>query len=373
MGNRFLLGLATCLALAESSAAFAQVQPVTAVNLWAESPVPRSGSTSVEVAVRLGRAGRIWYALYSDSAAGVSRAELRRDPAPGDAALRRGQLVVASGDLGTPVSIRIEALRPETTYRLLMTGEANDSGPAPPDQGRVLSFRVTLAPRIRSGSFQSRTVRGSVGYYVYIPERYALHPEHPAPLLIFLHGIGERGDGGAQLTKLSKHGPFRPIADGRELPMVMIAPQLPASLRQWPVELVDEVIAAARAGFPIDDARIYLTGLSTGADAGWAYAMRHPEKVAALVSIAGNGDPTRVCAMREIAVWAFHGERDTDEKLEHEQRLVEALNACTPPPRWPARLTVYPRAGHNVWTETYDGTGGYDIYSWLLEIRKPLS
>jgi predicted peptidase len=91
-----------------------------------------------------------------------------------------------------------------------------------------------------------------------------------------------------------------------------------------------------------------------------------PEVVAAIVPIASRASSQGICAMRGVAVWAFHGERDKDEKLEGEQRTVEALNACQPPPTELARLTVYPGAGHEVWSRTYDGSAGNDIYGWLL-------
>jgi hypothetical protein len=70
--------------------------------------------------------------------------------------------------------------------------------------------------------------------------------------------------------------------------------------------------------------------------------------------------------MLGVAVWAFHGEDDRDEQLDDERRLVDALNRCQPPPAEPARLTVYGGAGHEVWSRTYDGSGGHDIYAWLL-------
>ncbi len=148
--------------------------------------------------------------------------------------------------------------------------------------------------------------------------------------------------------------------------MIVISPQLPADQKHWPVALIDEVIAAASQAYRVDSTRIYITGLSTGAEGAWAYAIARPHVVAAIVPISGTGSPRGICVMREVAVWAFHGELDRDEPLGHEARLVDALNACQPPPGEPARLTVYPDAGHEVWSRTYDGSGGYDIYGWLL-------
>ena len=199
-----------------------------------------------------------------------------------------------------------------------------------------------------------------------MPADYERRPDEGFPVLISLHGIGERGNGGSELPRLLKWGLPRLVQHGRGLPFLVISPQLPATERRWPVALIDELIADVAGRFRIDASRLYLSGLSTGGEAAWAYAVARPQVVAAIVPIAAKGSVEGICAMRDVAVWAFHGALDKDEKLESEQQLVDALNACQPPPDEPARMTVYPGAGHEVWTRTYDGSAGNDIYSWLL-------
>ncbi len=233
-----------------------------------------------------------------------------------------------------------------------------DSAAQAPSQSDSATAR---ADRMTAGSFQSRTLQMRVGYYSYQP---AGPP--PYPLLIFLHGVGEHGNGDSALHKVLKWGPPRLIQAGRDLPLMVLAPQFPFSRKLWPVELIDEVIAEARSHFTIDSTRIYLTGLSDGGDASWAYAIARPGVVAAIVPIAAGGSPQGICAMRDVAVWAFHGDQDKAEPLDPELRLVNALNACDPPPVEPARITVYRAAGHEVWSRTYDGSAGHDIYAWLL-------
>jgi predicted peptidase len=218
-----------------------------------------------------------------------------------------------------------------------------------------------------AGSFSSASLKTTVGYLVDLPGRYDTAGAERFPLLIFLHGIGERGNnGGAELSKVDKWGLPRLARRGARFPMILISPQLPATQKRWPVALIDELIAAVSEIYRVDGTRIYLTGLSTGADGAWVYAVARPGKVVAIVPISGQGNPAGICAMRDVAVWAFHGGEDKDEPPKHDQRLVEALNACQPPPAEAARLTVYPGAGHEVWSRTYDGSGGYDIYAWLL-------
>jgi len=198
------------------------------------------------------------------------------------------------------------------------------------------------------GSFVSQALGTTIGYYADLPQQYTDRGEERSPLLIFLHGSGQRGNGTSELSRLNRWGLPKLAHKGARFPMIVISPQLPADQKHWPVALIDEVIAAASQAYRVDSTRIYLTGLSTGAEGAWAYAIARPHIVAAIVPISGTGSPRGICVMREVAVWAFHGEQDRDEPLGHEARLVDALNACQPPPGEPARLTVYPDAGHEV-------------------------
>lgn len=222
------------------------------------------------------------------------------------------------------------------------------------------------AQRQRAMLLESASAGDRVGYYLYLPPAYDRDTTTRFPLLVFLHGIGERGNGTSELPRVLKFGPPRSIERGRDFPFIIITPQLPARAGHWPVALVDEVVREAERTARVDSARIYLTGLSDGGDASWNYAMAHPSVPAAIVPIASEASPRGICAMRGVPVWAFHGERDRDVKLAVEQRLVDALNACQPPPDEPARLTVYAGAGHLVWTRTYEGSDSVDIYAWLL-------
>lgn len=246
-----------------------------------------------------------------------------------------------------------------TAALLHVTGPGNLTAQAPSGTG-------TSADRLVPHQFSSPSLHAPIGYLEYRPPAPDSAPPGPVPVLIFLHGDGERGNGAGELSRLLKWGLPRFIAHGGAPPLTVIAPQLPLRLKRWPVVLIDELLAAVAESLPVDRARIYLTGLSTGGDATWAYALAHPGVVAAIVPIAASGGTDGICALRGVAVWAFHGERDQDEHLDGARRPVEALNRCDPPPPEPARLTIYAGAGHEVWTRTYDGSAGHDIYTWLL-------
>jgi predicted peptidase len=149
-----------------------------------------------------------------------------------------------------------------------------------------------------------------------------------------------------------------------------VVPQCPAG-RTWSSEtllaLLEEVARRSR----VDRNRVYLTGLSMGGYATWALGLAYPEKFAAIAPVCGGGstlkvllpDPARARALKTLAVWAFHGAKDPVVSVEESRRMVEALRREGNP----ARLTVYPEAGHDSWTETY---GNRALYGWFLAHRR---
>ena len=124
--------------------------------------------------------------------------------------------------------------------------------------------------------------------------------------------------------------------------------------------LLDEVVNRYR----VDKRRIYLTGLSMGGFGTYYIALDHPERFAAIVPICGGltwwaGFHERVAALKDMPVWVFHGAKDETVPVEASQEAVDALRAVGND----ARFTVYPEAGHDSWTETYNNP---DLYTWLL-------
>ncbi len=196
---------------------------------------------------------------------------------------------------------------------------------------------------------------GGVRYLLYLPAGYDAEPAARWPLMLFLHGAGERGD---DLRLVMQHGPPRMIEEGTELPFVVVSPQCPADER-WSVEvlaaLLDEVERACR----VDAERVYVTGMSMGGFATWALAIAQPHRFAAIAPVCGGGDPDRVCAIAHVPVWAFHGALDDRVPLARSEEMVEALRRCG----GDVRLTVYPEAGHDSWTATYANP---ELYAWLL-------
>lgn len=202
-----------------------------------------------------------------------------------------------------------------------------------------------------------RAVKVSLKYLLYLPKNY--EKESAWPLMLFLHGAGERGD---DLEKVKKHGPPKLIAAGKDFPFVVVSPQCPNG-RWWePVELaalLDEIAEK----YKIDRERIYVTGLSMGGFGTWSLAAYQPTRFAALVPICGGGEPFTTKLYAKTPVWVFHGAKDPVVKLDRSDSMVEALKKNGAD----VKYTVYPEAGHDSWTESYDNP---ELYEWMLKQKR---
>ena len=197
-------------------------------------------------------------------------------------------------------------------------------------------------------------------YWLHLP--IAAQLGTPCPLILFLHGAGERGD---NLEQVKVHGIPKVVEQQPDFPFITIAPQCPLD-SSWPFELdaLQVLLDYALANLPVDPARCYLTGLSMGGYGTWALAAQCPERWAAIAPICGggswlNGFPQRVVRLVNLPIWAFHGARDPVVPLAESQRLVDALVANGSD----AKLTIYPDAGHDSWSETYANP---ELYRWFL-------
>jgi predicted peptidase len=275
-------------------------------------------------------------------------------------------VTVSPAFINDTVTALQQGLAPGQGLYFYLAGTAATSDPAPSDADALKTLSVTLAPRQPPTSMQSPTLNAAVGYYTYLPEDHYLKPGQTFPLMVFLHGAGEKGNGTTELSKVLVNGPPRLVNGGRDFPFIIISPQLPATQGGWPVGLVDELINQAIADYHVDTTRIYLTGLSMGGYGTWAYAVAKPGRLAAVVPIAGAGSTGQACQMKDVPTWAFHGDADGTVNVSGSVNMVAAINACVPPPAVAAQLTIYPGVGHDSWSRTYDGTAGHDIYAWML-------
>lgn len=192
-------------------------------------------------------------------------------------------------------------------------------------------------------------------YLTFMPAGYEADPARRFPLILFLHGSGERG---LDLDLVRKHGPHR-YWEGKASPFLIVAPQCdPGSW--WTPAALDDLLDEVEVKLRVDRDRIYLTGLSMGGFGAWTLASTHPERFAAVVPICGGGDPGDVAGLAHKPIWVFHGGKDPTVPLASSQEMVDALRRSGGEPRF----TVYPEAGHDSWTQAYATP---ELYDWMLQ------
>ena len=202
-------------------------------------------------------------------------------------------------------------------------------------------------------------------YLLYLPPGYDAKAGRRWPLMLFLHGAGERG---TNVWQVAVHGPPKLVQQGTNFPFLIVSPQCPPD-KNWDPDALFRLLDDATAHQAVDTNRIYLTGLSMGGYGTWRLGLAHPERFAAIAPICGGASlidailvsPDKAAALKALPIWAFHGVKDPVVPVEESQRLVAALQkrGCAE-----VKLTLYPEAQHDSWTQTY---GDPAFYEWLLQ------
>ena len=211
-----------------------------------------------------------------------------------------------------------------------------------------------------SARFSSKiTEPVDLNYYLYFPDNYEYsHLEFP--LVLFLHGAGERG---SELDSVQKHGIPKMINEGQEFPFITLAPQCPDS--NWWSEpiyvetlilLVEETIETYR----VDDNHVYATGLSMGGYGTLSVAIKRPDLFSAIAPICGGTDAKDIKRLKNVPIWLFHGELDKAVSVENSLLVYEILKPINPN----VKITVYENVGHNSWDVTYNNK---ELYEWMLK------
>lgn len=203
----------------------------------------------------------------------------------------------------------------------------------------------------------SKTV--DLGYLVHLPPTYGDGQVYP--LILFLHGRGERG---SDLELLKLYGLPKLLLNQPDFPFIVVSPQCPTDqFWQFQVEAVRVLLDEILATYAVDKTRVYLTGLSMGGAGTWLLACQYPQYFAAIAPICGEGYVGIVECLVNTPVWAFHGELDTVVLPEKSIQLVNRLKEHG----GDARLTLYPDLAHNSGDAAY---GTPELYEWLLQHRR---
>jgi predicted peptidase len=216
----------------------------------------------------------------------------------------------------------------------------------------------------QSAEFQfEKRIVSRVNYLLHFPAGYAADPNRRWPLVLFLHGSGQRG---TNLDLVTTHGPPKLAKAGHPFPFLLLAPQCPPNER-WQNDVLLGLLDQVQGQHRVDTNRVYLTGLSMGGYATWYLGMKYPHRFAALAPVCGGGQildvqlaDDRRLELQRMPVWAFHGVKDQAVPVRESRQMVEGLKEWT---NTKARLTEYPDLGHDCWTVTYENP---EFYAWLL-------
>ena len=245
---------------------------------------------------------------------------------------------------------------------------------------------LVLIPFLGSAQQVARSLTAAngqfVGFYEFKPADYNNNPTARYPLIIFLHGIGERGDGMAGLPNMVNVGipgyinrgaTMQFTVNGVSQTFLVLSPQLSINYGSWQNFYVDEMLNYATNNLRVDPNRIYLTGLSLGGGGTWKYAsssQANSSKFAAIAPICGTCDYSNLCniATANTAVWAFHALDDGIVGVGCTQGAINMLTSCggaTPP-----KVTYYPTGNHYIWDQAYDMTHNVqsplNLFEWFL-------
>lgn len=232
--------------------------------------------------------------------------------------------------------------------------------------GLAAALSLTVSPKKSSGQQTPRTLETEyrkvvqVSYLLSLPKGYEEDEHKRWPLLLFLHGAGESG---SDLNRVKLHGPPKLIEQGKDLPFIVVSPQTVSRDVAWQVDDLIALLDDLERNFRIDKDREYVTGLSMGGMGTWALALAQPGRFAAIAPICGASVGWFAPRLSGTAVWIFHGLKDTVIDPSESQRMYDALKGAGVE----VKLTLYPDAGHDSWTEAYNNP---ELFEWLLAHSK---
>ena len=194
-----------------------------------------------------------------------------------------------------------------------------------------------------------------MNYYLYLPRDFDENKKYP--LLIFLHGSGERD----KISKLKSFGPLKESLTGMDLPFVMLYPHCQGK-QTWNsyLERLAKLIKKYKNLKYIDENKVYLTGLSMGGFGTWALAIENPDMFAAIAPLCGGGIPWTTYTIKDVPTWAFHGDKDDDVKIDESIRMVKRQNEYG----GNAKLTILEGYNHGIWNDVYHKK---ELYEWFLD------
>ena len=226
-----------------------------------------------------------------------------------------------------------------------------------PVMAQGISNKVVVLPKVVHRKTQSLNQE----FLLFTPKGNS--EKDKSPLIVFLHGKGERGD---NIQDVKKHGPPKIVEKQKDFQFMVVSPQCSKDKHgkgRWNIKDVAHLLDYVKKTYHVGEDRVYLTGLSMGGFGTWKVAAEMAEEFAAIAPICGGGDPQNATNYGKLPIWVFHGDADTRVKIESSQKMVDAVKAA----RGNVKFTIYPGVAHNSWSQTYANP---ELYQWFLTHTK---
>lgn len=203
-----------------------------------------------------------------------------------------------------------------------------------------------------------KTDEYSLGYILYTPETITEN----TPLIVFLHGAGERGNGKDELDLVNVHALPQLINEGCDYPAFVLCPQCPKDF-VWnnQVYFLKKLIDEIKETYPIG--KIAITGISMGGYGTWEMGMCYPDFFSCIAPVCGGGLSWRTETLKDMKIWAFHGDADSVVPCNNSYEMVDKVNQFG----GNAKLTIFHNVDHDSWNPAYRET---KLIDWLLENTK---
>lgn len=330
------------------------------------------GAVSADLIFKANRTATVHWLVTSSAVSIADAADLKARVATASGApiVAKGATVIEAGG---DVTANVTNLTQNKKYFTYIVAENTTEGLL---QADVSASAFTTYSRQDTLSFQSTVENRKVSYLIYRPEDALKYPEKKHPICFFLGGNGEIAAQGA--INVIRNGSLAEyIHKGGNPPMMVMTIQ--HTKGDWNANMIHEGVTHGLATYPVDEKKVYMSGISGGGFGCWSYAVDHASILAAIVPISGGGNTSKACNLNGVAVSAFTNKNDGIVNPTNTINMLTAINACQRT-AGKADLLIFPDDGHDCWRRVYNQNHGdwgkspsvpkFDIYAWMLSKSK---
>ena len=224
--------------------------------------------------------------------------------------------------------------------------------------------KVRIEPGQIAHTFEGKVCKKlKMRYFLYLPMTYGKDKNKKWPVIVFLHGSGERG---TKLSKVANCGLPRMLKKAKNFPAIVISPQCPANHWWNDIDVSLSVMAILKdvcKKYNVNPDRIYLTGLSMGGFGTWHLAQQYPNRWAALAPLCGSGNAWLQPRLKKIPTRVYHGAKDRNVPLAFGKLMYSALKDAG----GQVKMTIFPDLAHNVWDKVYSMP---EFWDWLFQQKR---